>query len=454
MNSHPVVDAYARHVSPEFVKLLGVFGYGRVLARAEDVWVWDDEGRRYLDLLAGFGSVNLGHNHPRIRQRLQGFLDEMPLNLVHVGPAGPAAELARALAGLARAPLEIVLFSSGGAEAVEAGLKVAKAATGRSALLSCREGFHGTSLGTLSVLGDERMRKPFLPLLPDCTHVPFGDRAALERELSTERFAAFVVEPIPAEGGVLIPPAGYLRWAQEACRRHGTLLVLDEVQTGLGRTGEMFAFQHEGFTPDVLVLAKALGGSIAPIGATLVSRRAHSAAYGSMARFDLHGSTFGGNGFAASAALETLAIVQDEALVQRSRELGAEFLEGLRTRLSGHPFVKEVRGRGLLVGVELGGTDSTWLGRAAPATVDGFAELVFGQWAALRLLERGILCQPASRKWNVLKLEPPLTIGSSELAAATDAIVEVLGDYEQASPLVADVARRLGEQLFSGGAFR
>jgi len=454
VRSHPIVETYARHVSPEFVKLLGVFGYGRVLVRAEDVWVWDEEGRRYLDLLAGFGSVNIGHNHPRLRKRLHGFLDEKPLNLVHVGPSDPAAELARTLAALAGDPLEIVLFSNGGAEAVEAGMKVAKAATGRSALLSCREGFHGTSLGALSILGDERMRSPFLPLLPGCTLVPFGNRAALERELSTGKFAAFVVEPIPAEGGVLIPPAGYLAWAQEACRRHGTLLVLDEVQTGLGRTGEMFAFQHEGFTPDVLVLAKALGGSIASIGATLVSRQVHSAAYGSMARFDLHGSTFGGNSFAAVAALETLAIVESEKLVHRSRELGAEFLGTLRTRLGGHPFVKEVRGRGLLVAVELGGTDSTWLGRAAPRLVDGFAELVFGQWAAVRLLEKGIICQPASRKWNVLKLEPPLTIGSADLSAAADAIVEVLGDYEGAATLVSDVSRRLGAQLLSGGDFR
>lgn len=454
MSQHPVAQVYGRHVNPAFVKLLGVLGYGRVFVRAEDIWIWDDQGRRYLDLLAGFGSVNIGHNHPRLRRRLHEFLDSQPLNLVHVGPSESAARIAEALTRLAGDPFEIAMFSSSGAEAVEAGLKVSRAATGRKAFLACKEGFHGTNLGTLSVLGGERMKNPFRPLIPDCEFVPFGDLPALEMALAGKRFAAFVVEPVPAEGGVLLPPDGYLADVSRLCRKAGTLLVLDEVQTGLGRTGKMFAFQAEGFVPDVLVLAKSLGGSLAPIGATLTTARIHSAAYGAMNRFDLHGSTFGGNSLSCVAALESLAILEDERLSEKSAERGQEFLHALRKRLDGHPFVTEVRGRGLLIGIELGPTDSTWLGRTAPAMMEGLAELILGQWVAVKLLERGFLCQPASQKWNVLKLEPPLTIPADEVLRAVAAIGEVLDECTEMSPFLSDVAKRLGEQVLCGGAFR
>ena len=451
---HPATAAFGAHVNPAFVKLLGVFGYGRVLTGASGVTVRDSEGRSYLDLLAGFGSVNLGHNHPALIARLHRFLDDDALNLVHVGPSAAAAELAEALAALAGPPLDIALFSNSGAEAVEAGLKLARAATGRSAFVSLAAGFHGTNLGTLSILGSPRMRKPFEPLLADCAQVPFGDAAALENALKARRVAAFVVEPILAEGGVLIPPAGYLSDAQALCKRHGTLLILDEVQTGLGRTGTTFAFQGEGFVPDVLVLAKALGGSLASIGATLTSRESHQRAYGSMKSFDLHGSTFGGNSLACVAALETLRILRDEGLVENARDRGRDLREALAIRLKGHPFVRDVRGRGLLVGVELGPTDAGFLNRIAPSLVEGLAELVFGQWAAVKLLEKGILCQPASQRWNVLKLTPPLTIGRGDVTRAVAAIGEVLDDYREVSALLVDVARRLGEQALSGGAFR
>lgn len=433
----PAVERYARHVNPALVRLLGVFGYGRVFTRAQDVWLWDDEGRQYLDCLAGFGAVNIGHNHPRLLKRLHEFLASESINLHHIGPNPYAADLGEALATLAP-PLERALFSSSGAEAVEAGLKLARAATGRTGFVYCENAYHGTTLGTLSVMGSPRLRDPFEPLLANCERIPFGDLNALDAAV-TRNSAAFIVEPIQCEGGVILPQAGYLRDAQDLCRRRGALLILDEVQTGLGRTGTMFSYQAESFVPDVLVIAKSLGGSIAPISATLTTSEIHEKAYGSTARFDLHSSTFGGNAFAAVAALETIQVIADENLVARSAARGEQLLGGLRKRLTGHPLVRDVRGRGLLVGIELGPV---------------LARSVFGLWASLKLLERGIICQPASSRLSVLRLEPPLTVMEPEVEKVIDAVADVLGEYRGMASLVKDVAQRMGEQFLRGGEFR
>jgi putrescine aminotransferase len=432
--ANEVAARYARHVNPAFIRLLGTLGYGRLFVRAQDVFVWDSNERRYLDLLAGFGSVNVGHSHPRLLARLKQLLDEEPLHFAQVGPSAHAAELAERLAALSG--LDVALFSSSGAEAVEAGLKLARAATGRSGFIHCSGGFHGTSLGTLSVMGEARMRRPFEPLLAGSVSVPFGEIGPLRDALATRGAAAFVVEPIQAEGGVRIPAKGYLREAQELCRRYGTLLVVDEVQTGLGRSGDLFATAADGLVPDVLVLAKALSGGIAPIAATLTRREIHKKAYGTTQRFDLHGSTFAGNALSCAAALETLRIVEDEGLVARSAARGQRLLTGLEARLQGHPLVRAVRGRGLLVGVELG-----------PAgVVKKIARSVFGQWAALRMLEKGFIVQPSAHCWNVVRLEPPLTIGEAEIDLAVNALGEVLDGYRGLVPLARDVTRRLREQ--------
>lgn len=449
---NPVVDRYARHVNPQFIRLLGVLGYGRVFEKALDVRVWDDQGREYLDFLAGFGAVNVGHNHPRLAGLLRDFALRRPMNLVHVGPCREAADLAAALA-LAAAPLEIALYASGGGEAVESALKLARAATGRPGFVSCDGGFHGTGFGSMSVMGEERLRKPFLPLLQHCVTVPFGDLAALQKVLGRKRTAAFLVEPVQGEGGIRPAPASYLKEARELCRETGTLFVLDEVQTGLGRTGTLFAYQGEDVTPDVLVLGKALGGSLVPVSVAQTTREIHQRAYGSMSRFDLHSSTFAGNALGCALGLETLGILRDERLAENAALRGRQLLEGLRSRLAGHPLVRDVRGRGLLVGVELGPTDSGWAGAFKRPIVRKVSKSVFGQWAALKLLERGILCQPASQQWNVLRLEPPLTVGAADVDRVVGAVGEVLDEYRGIAPLLKDVAGRLKRQHARGWAF-
>ena len=445
-SNHAVTTAYAKYINPSFIKLLGTLGYGRVYARAEGVYLWDVDGKRYLDCLAGFGSINIGHNHPALLAHLHQILDSQAMHFCHVGPAAGAAQLAEKFAALLSAPLEISLFASGGAEAVEAALKLARAATGRRDFISCQGGFHGTSFGTLSLMWTERMRAPFEPLLEYCHQVPFGDLDALRYQLETYQPAAFLVEPVQAEGGVILPPSGYLREAQELCRQHGTLLILDEIQTGLGRTGSWFAFQQENMVPDILCLAKALSGGIAPISVAITSRTLFNQAYGKTDSFDLHSSTYQGNAFSCAAACKTLEIIAEENLTTASAERGKQLLHGLQQRLQAHPLVREVRGRGLLVGIELGATGNNWFDKLNPDLVDKISEIMFGQWLAVKLLEAGILCQPASSRWNVLRLEPPLTITEEEVSQVINTIGEVLDEYQSISSIIAAVTLRISSQ--------
>jgi putrescine aminotransferase len=452
-SSHTSATAYAKYINPSFVKLLGTLGFGRVYERAEGVYVWDVDGKRYLDCLAGFGSVNIGHNHPELLAHLHQLLDSKVMNFCHVGPAQGAAQLAEKFAELLPAPLEISLFANGGAEAVEAALKLARIATGRKDFISCEGGFHGTSFGPLSLMGTERLRMPFEPLLEHCHQVPFGDLDALRHQLETHHPAAFLVEPIQGEAGIILPPSGYLHEAQKLCQQHGTLLILDEIQTGLGRTGSWFAFQQDDMIPDILCLAKALSGGIAPISVAITSRALFNKAYGKTDRFDLHSSTYQGNAFSCAAAYKTLEIITEENLLIASKERGSQLLQGLQKRLQGHPLIRDIRGRGLLVGIELGATGRNLLDKLAPDLVDDVSEIMFGQWLAVKLLEAGILCQPASSRWNVLRLEPPLTISAEEIAHVINTVGEVLQQYQSVIPVIADVTKRIGSQWWSGWKF-
>lgn len=443
---HPAAIKYAEHVNPAFVKLLGAYGYGRVFERAAGTRLWDSEGREYLDFLAAFGVMNLGHNPPKLRARIKEILDDDAPNLCHVGIQVHAADLA---ARLAHGPLTRVLFASSGGEAVESALKLTRAATKRRPLLYCTGGFHGTGFGALSVMGQKRMREPFEPLVGECFEIPFDDLPALEQALDRHRPAGLLLEPIQAEGGVRIPRAGYLRRAQELCRAKGTLLVLDEVQTGIGRTGKMYAYEHEGFVPDVLVLGKALGAGMVPISAALTTPEIHDRGYGRVDRFDLHSTTFSGNTFGCRIALAGLDLLEEEGLVASAEARGQELLAKLRAALEGHPFVKAIDGRGLLVGLELGPSKQGMLDRL----VEGVSKHVFGQWLAVRLLEAGIVAQPASQQWNVLKLEPALTVSSEEIDRVVSAIAEILAEYRDLKSIALDAGRRLGSQALGGFRF-
>ena len=443
---HPAAVKFAEHVNPAFVKLLGAYGYGRVFERASGTRLWDSDGREYLDFLAAFGVMNLGHNPPKLRERIKAILDDDAPNLCHVGIQVHAADLASLLA---HGKLTRVLFSSSGGEAVESALKLARAATKRKPLLYCTGGFHGTGFGTLSVMGSKRMREPFEPLVGECFEIPFDDLPALEQALERHRAAGFLVEPIQAEAGVRIPKAGYLKRAQELCKAKGTLLILDEVQTGIGRTGKMYAYSHEDFVPDILVLGKALGAGMVPISAALTTPDIHDRGYGRIDKFDLHSTTFSGNTFGCRIALAGLELLDEEGLVENAAERGEELLVKLRSALEGHPFVKAIDGRGLLVGLELGPKKQGILDKL----VEGVSKHIFGQWLAVRLLEVGIVAQPASQQWNVLKLEPALTVTSDEIDRVVAAIKGILDEYRDLTSIVADAGKRLGSQAIGGWSF-
>ncbi|MBI3557133.1 MAG: aspartate aminotransferase family protein [Deltaproteobacteria bacterium] len=445
-----VAQRHAQYLNPAFIKLLGTLGYGRLFTRAEDVAVWDDTGKKYLDFNAGFGSITLGHSHPKVVRAMHEALESKSYNFLHLGPSGAAADFAEALARRVPRPLEMTLLASSGAEAVEGAMKLAVRVTGRSKFVYMDDAFHGTSLGTLAVMGRDHFRKPFEKILPQNYRVDFDDLEALESVLRGRDVAAVLLEPVLCEGGVRFPAANYFEEVQKICRRHKTLLVFDEIQTGLGRTGALFSCSRMKEPPDVLVLAKALSGGLMPISATVTTRALFEKAFGGKDDFDLHSSTFAGNALACVAAKATLEVIDDEKLVENSQQMGALLLARLKEVLKGHLLVRDVRGQGLLVGVDIGPTDRGLLNQLAPGLVGGAAEMAIGQWMALCLLEKGILIQPSSHRWNVLKFEPPLTIKAGEIEAAVQATKEVFDNYRSVSALAVAISKRLGSQFFSG----
>jgi acetylornithine/N-succinyldiaminopimelate aminotransferase len=383
-----LAEAFRRHLAQTSAAPLGL-----AVAHASGSWVIDRQGRRYLDLLAGMGVANVGHSHPAVLRACAAQLRRY----LHVMVYGeyvlePQVRLAKRLTELAGAPLDVAYFTSSGAEAIEGALKTARKFTGRPGLVAFDLGFHGDTMGALSIGGNPRYRDPFLPLLPNVTILPWNDRRALT---TIDRgVAAAVIEPVQAEGGVRIADPAFLRALRARCSEMGTLLIFDEVVTGLGRTGALFAFQDAGVRPDLLVLAKALGGGL-PLGAFIGPRRmlATLAKRPPLA----HVTTFGGHPLSCAAGLAALEVVVTRDLPARARVRGAELLRGLE-RLH-HPTVRAVRGRGLLLAIELGSA------RAA-------------RRFAARCLARGLILNWTLHQDTVIRLAPPLTITRAEIAHA------------------------------------
>jgi acetylornithine/succinyldiaminopimelate/putrescine aminotransferase/predicted amino acid dehydrogenase len=441
---------YARYLNPVVMAMNGKSGLLKTFVRGEGEYLFDAEGKKYLDFVAGFGSLNLGHNHPTVVEAVTTAIREQAPGFTPTAVNPYATALAERLVCLAPAGLEMAFFTNSGTESVEAAIKLARAATGRTGLVSCEGSFHGKTLGALSLTGNAGYQKPFKPLLGDCETIPYGDYEALERTLASRRFAAFIVEPIQGEGGMRVPPAGYLREVQSICRSSETLLIVDEVQTGLGRTGTMFAVEHEDVHPDVLTLAKSLGGGMLPIGAMLTRRDLWMKAYGSVANCTLHTSTFGGGSLASAAGLATLEALEHEGLAENAARRGEQLLEGLEELCRRYRCLRQVRGRGLLLGLEFerlpGMLKSHWLatdpsglapymGREMSQFIDAFHVL----HAMQTLLHgHGIYTQFTRSNPQVLRIEPPLTLTENqaqEFLAALDKtcteidyIVDLIGE--------------------------
>jgi acetylornithine/LysW-gamma-L-lysine aminotransferase len=363
-----------------------------VIVRGQGALLWDEDGREYIDCVGGQGSVNIGHAHPAIAAALAaqaGVLITCPGILYN----DRRAELLSALARVTPPGLDRFFLCNSGTEAVEGAFKFARLATGRTEIVAAMRGFHGRTMGALAATWEKKYREPFQPLMPGVRHVPFDNVEALDKAVG-EATAAVLLEPVQGEGGVRPASPGYLRAAAELCRERGALLIDDEVQSGFGRTGRMWACEHEGVVPDILCMAKSMAGGI-PMGAVALGPRVGEIPSG------VHGSTFGGSPLACAAALAALRVIEDEHLVERAAEHGAYLLESLRGVES--PAIHEVRGKGLMAGVEL------------KEKVQPYLE---------KLLGEGVLALPAGP--TVLRLLPPLVITREQIDRVVQAIARVL----------------------------
>ncbi len=418
-----------RHLNPKLGRVVRTLGFDVDWAQARGAHLIDRRGNAYLDLLSGYGVFAFGRNHPYIKEQLQRVLAADTPSLPQLGVSTLAGVLGEQLIARSPASLAAVLLTSSGTEAVEGALKLARAATERPRILFCERGFHGLTLGSLSVNGNAEFRERFGQLLAGCDSVPFGDLAALERELAGGDVAAFIVEPVQGKG-VYIAPDEYLAQAQALCRRAETLLIIDEVQTGLGRTGQFLALEHWGVQPDMVTIAKSLSGGFVPAGALLASREIFNATFDSMERSVVHGSTFGGGDLAAAAALAGLAVLDREDLIARARRLGDLMLELTRPLVDRFEIVRAVRGLGMMWAIELGPPAAKTARRLWNA-IERRQPGLFAQMVTIPLFrEHRILTQVAGHHMNVIKALPPLVIEEADLRRFVSALEQVLGQAE------------------------
>ncbi|NSW54814.1 MAG: aminotransferase class III-fold pyridoxal phosphate-dependent enzyme [Armatimonadetes bacterium] len=398
------IARYEKFVNPGMVQLLKFMGLESVEEEAEGCFVTAADGQRYLDCLGGPGVFTAGHRHPRIIAALKAQADKMPLSS-HILMDPVMAELAERIAQITPGDLQYSFFCNSGAEAIEGALKAARMHTGRPGFVACHGAFHGKTFGALSASGRDVYKTPFLPLLPGFTHVPFDDLDALGAAVD-ETTAAVILEPIQCEGGIRVPTDGYLAAAREICDRAGALLIIDEIQTGLGRTGKMWACDWDGVAPDIMTLGKAIGGGVMPMGAFV----ARPEIWDIFAENPyVHTSTFGGNPLACAVALEALNVLEEENLTARCAERGEQLLAGAKELGREFPdLVTDVRGRGLLVGIEFPDSD-------------------IGGLVISGLVQHKILSAFSMNNPEVLRLEPPAVITEEQINTVIAALREALG---------------------------
>jgi ornithine--oxo-acid transaminase len=419
-------ELYAERVNREWVRLLDLLQMNVRYDRCVGTELFTSDGRCILDFLSGYCVHNIGHNHPDVVRALHEELERCGPAMVQSHVAEHAGELSEKLCQRAGGKLTKTFFCSSGSEGVEAAIKFARARTKRAGILSAKHAFHGLTCGALSLMSDHFWREGFGPLLPETVSIPFGDLEALERDLRTRRYAAFVVEPIQSEAGVCVPDANYLRAAQALCRQYGALFVLDEVQTGMYRTGPFLAAHHFGVEPDMVILAKAMSGGLVPCGAVLMSDAVHDAVYSSLPRAFVHTSTFSENALAMRAALATLEVLEEEKLGQRSLEAGAYLRARLTEALREYEMVKEVRGMGLLMGIEFQAPRQLRL-RVPYEAFGAVHGGMFGEILVMRLFrDAGFLTQVCGNNFMVLKVAPPLVVTNRQLDAFVVAVKDVV----------------------------
>lgn len=421
-------EMYKEHINPGLVQMFSLLNFDKQFVRAAGTKVWDSEGNMYLDFLGGYGALNFGHNPPEIIREVEK-VKGMP-SLLQASIGTMAAVLAQNLAQIVPGNLKRCFFGNSGAEAVEGALKLARAATGKEKFIYCEGSFHGKTFGALSVTGRVKYQKSFTPLLPHCIAVPYGELQPLEDALKAKDVAAFIVEPIQGEGGIIVPPPGYLKGVRELCSKYGALLIVDEIQTGFGRTGTNFACEYEGVVPDILCLAKSLGGGVMPIGAYVTTEEIWEQAYGGMDKALLHTSTFGGNTWAAAAGIAAINLLVKESLADKAKEKGEYLLKGLKDFKAKYPLVKEVRGRGLMIGIEFEKPSQGLLNKITKGMVSKLSQEYLGSLVAGELQNKyRIITAYTLNNPNVIRLEPPLTVSYEEIDVLLNALDDIFSKH-------------------------
>ncbi|KKB42158.1 putrescine aminotransferase [Bacillus thermotolerans] len=412
------VDNFREHVNPGFLSYRKTVTEGGQFAAVE----WSDggscftdiNGKKYIDCLGGFGIYNVGHRHPKVVKAVTDQLNRQALHSQDL--LDPLrAMLAKILADITPGDLKYSFFTNSGTESVEAALKLAKMYSNRSTIISTTRSFHGKSLGSLSGTAKGVFRKPFLPLIPGFRHIPYGDIDMMRKTFEScalvgEDVGAVILEPIQGEGGIIIPPADYLKEVRELCDEYDVVLIFDEVQTGMGRTGKMFAAELFGVTPDIICLAKAFGGGVMPAGAVVANEKVFKNLFDNPF---MHTTTFGGNPLACAAAIATIDVLLEENLPERAAEVGDYFLKGLKEAASGHEDkVLEVRGQGLMIGIE-------------------FHKDEIGYEVSKGMFDKGVLVAGTLVNSKTIRIEPPLTISHEEVDTVIRTFKEVLSKVEK-----------------------
>ena len=438
----------ARHLEPSLVDVLRILGFDKDYVNAQGSYLYDGAGRAYLDFHTGEGFASLGHNNPDVAEVLRAVLGADLVDGVQIHYSPLAGMLAEELTQRLPTGLEAVFFASTGAEAVDSAMKFARAATGRPRLISCVSSFHGVTLGPLSIVGDEFFKEGFGPLLPGCELVPFGDLDRLEAALRAKDVAAFIVEPIQGRM-VTLPPEDYLRAAQELCRRYGTLFVIDEIQTGLGRTGRWFALEHWNLEPDFVLVGKALSGGYVPVAAMVTTREIHDKAVGTLERSYVHQSTFGRNRLSMAAGLAALRIIERDGLVEHAARIGNLLLDGLGQLQQRYEIIAGVRGMGLMLGFELG-PPSSRVARFSVRLMQKASEGLFPQLIVIPLhRDHGVITMAAGKN-DVIKLLPPLTVSEDEARSFLAALDAVLAECDSDASKNWGVVRDIAVSAMSG----
>ncbi len=421
-------DLHERHLNRTLVAAQRVIGFDKVYARAEGAYLYDMDNAAYLDFLSGYSVFNIGRNHPAIQKAIRQVLELDLPNMVQMDCSLLSGLLAEALTKLTPKHLDAVFFCNSGTEANEGALKFARAATGRKRMLALGGSWHGLSFGALSLMGCESFTEGFGPLMDGWdTRIALDDLVALEQELKKGDVAALVIEPVQGKGCKSPGPDFYPR-AQELCRKHGTLLISDEVQTGLGRTGKMFGFQHWNLEPDIITLAKSLSGGYVPCGAIVARREIYQKTFSRMDRCVVHSTTFGRNNLAMACGLASLDVLENEKLVENSAKMGALLVAKLDALRAKHSFIKEVRGKGLMIAIEFHEPNEFKL-KMAWKLLHKVDKVLFAQMVVTQLLaQHRILTQVAGHAMDVVKILPPLIIGEKEVDMFVNALDATLAE--------------------------